>query len=113
MPYIHTKTNVKVTKPTADALKAACGEAITLIPGKTEAWLMVEVEGEKAMYFAGSDAPCAYIEVKLFGKASDAVYERLTAKLCEVAAKHLSVSPDRVYVKYEEVEHWGWNGSNF
>lgn len=113
MPYIHAKTNVKITKPIADALKAACGEAITLIPGKTETWLMVEVEGEKAMYFAGSDAPCAYVEVKLLGKATNAVYDKLTEKLCEVMAKTLSVPCDRVYVKYEEVEHWGWNGANF
>ncbi len=113
MPYIHAKTNVKVTKPTAEKIKAACGEAIALIPGKTETWLMVEVEGEKAMYFAGNDAPCAYVEVKILGKTSDAVYDKLTEKICAVMSENLPVAADRVYVKYEEVAHWGWNGSNF
>ena len=113
MPLISVHTNVKVEKKTADTVKAACGSAITLLPGKTEDWLMVEIEGDKALYFKGSDAPCAFAEVKIFGKSTAAAYDNLTSALCDVLSKALSVPGDRIYVKYEEISHWGWNGSNF
>ena len=113
MPFISVHTNVKTEKKTADAVKAACGSAITLLPGKTEDWLMVEVEGEKALYFKGSDEPCAIAEVKIFGKASASAYDNLTKALCEILSKALNVPGSRIYVKYEEVSHWGWNGGNF
>jgi len=37
----------------------------------------------------------------------------MTADVCTLLAKETGISPDRIYVKYEEVFHWGWNGSNF
>ncbi len=113
MPLIHVKTNQTVTKPTAEAIKTACGSAITLLSGKTEAWLMVEVEGERMLYFKGSDAPCALASVDIFGQASHADYDKLTAELTGVLAERLSVPADRVYIKYQETDHWGWNGTNF
>ena len=58
MPFIRTATNRPVSKSTADEIAAACGKAIPLIKGKTEDWLMVSIDGDKALYFKGSDAPC-------------------------------------------------------
>ena len=113
MPLIHTVTNQPVSKEQAAHLKEACARAITLIPGKSERWLMISIEDEKTLYFAGSDAPCALAEVQIYGTAADEVLDRLTAALTEILAKELSVSPDRIYVKYEFVSHWGWNGANF
>ena len=113
MPFIHTMTNVSVSEQAAAAIKAAMGKAITLLPGKTEDWLMVAVSGDNTMFFKGSDAPCAIAEVKIYGKSSAAAYDRLTGALTEILAKELSVTADRIYVKYEEVSVWGWNGSNF
>lgn len=111
MPFIEVKTNQTITDKTA--LKSALGEAITAIPGKSEAWLMVELEGEKDMYFKGSDAPCAMFEIAIFGKASDEAYDDLTKRICEISEKLLDVSADRTYVKYSEIEHWGFNNFNF
>ena len=53
------------------------------------------------------------LEVKIFGSASDDAYDRLTAALTEIMTEELQIPADHVYVKYEEVEHWGWNGENF
>lgn len=113
MPFIRTTTNVSVTKETADRVKVACGQAITLIRGKTEDWLMVEVSGDTTLYFKGSDAPCAFAEVQLLGKASDGEYDDMTAALTKELTALLGIPADRIYVRYEEVAHWGWNGANF
>ena len=113
MPFIQTKTNVSVSKEQEISLKAAFGKAIELIPGKSERWLMLSFSDNERMWFVGDDAPLAYLSVKLFGAASDGAYDALTAKLTEIVSAELDIPSSRIYVKYEEIDHWGWNGSNF
>lgn len=111
MPFIEVKTNQTIADKAA--LKSALGEAITAIPGKSEAWLMVELEDKKDMYFKGSDEPCAMFEIAVFGKAGNDAYDDLTNRICDISEKLLGVAADRTYVKYSEIEHWGFNRFNF
>lgn len=114
MPYISTKTTVSIDEAKEKILKEKLGKAIELLPGKTEAWLMLSFEDNVKMYFKGDNSkPCAYVEVNIFGKASDAAYDAMTAAVCDIYNKELGIPTDRIYVKYEECDHWGWNGSNF
>ena len=113
MPYIETKTNVKISKDKELALKSSLAEAIAIIPGKTEKWLMLSFQDELPMYFAGSDAPCAMLEVKIFGRFSDSDADKVTSAICSTVEKVLAIPADRIYIKYEETSKWGWNGSNF
>ena len=113
MPNIHLQTNISLSETTKDELKSALGKAIETFPGKTERWLMVELEGNKTMYFQGSDAPCALCSVELLGSASDATYDKMTAVMTDLLSEKLGVAPDRIYTKYTEYTHWGWNGNNF
>lgn len=114
MPYIGTKTTLCISKEKEEVLKAKLGKAIEAIPGKTEAWLMCEFEDNCRLWFRGDNsAPSAYVEVKLLGSAEAEYYSRLTGIICDILAEELSIPKDRTYVKYEECQHWGWNGSNF
>ena len=113
MPFIHVKTTQPVSAETERTLKEALGAAIELIPGKTERWLMVQVEDNARMWFCGSNEPCAYAAVDVLGSASDEAYLNLTKRLTEILAQQLGVAPDRVYIPYSERSHWGWNGVNF
>ena len=45
MPFISTKTNVNVSKEKEVELKERLGQAISIIPGKSENWLMLAIEG--------------------------------------------------------------------
>lgn len=113
MPFIETKTNVKITEEKEKRIKELLGEAISIIPGKSERWLMLNFKDNQRMYFAGESSPVCYAEVNLFGKASGEALEALTKRLCEIYESELGVSPGNTYVKYEEVDNWGWNGGNF
>ena len=62
---------------------------------------------------AGSDAPAAIAEVSVYGGADGEDYRQLTGRVCDILDSVLDIPADRVYVKYAETEHWGWNGSNF
>lgn len=44
MPFINSKVTVKMTDSQKEAVKKRLGEAITLIPGKSENWLMAGFE---------------------------------------------------------------------
>ncbi len=113
MPYISTKTTVTLNQEKKDAIKTKLGKAIELIPGKSESWLMLAFEDNCSMYFKGSkENPLAFVEVKLYGKASSDAYRKLTKAITDIISEELSIRPDCIYVKYEEVATWGWNGNN-
>lgn len=114
MPYIVAKVNVKISKEKEEALKKRLGQAIALIPGKSENYLMLSFEDGCKLYFGGkNNIGIAFVEVKLFGKAGNSVYDSMTAEITKIINEELGISPSAIYVKYEEVAHWGWNGSNF
>ena len=37
----------------------------------------------------------------------------MTGEICKIFNEELGIEPNRIYVKYEEVANWGWNGENF
>lgn len=113
MPFINSKVSVKMTEQEKDTIKTKLGQALSTL-GKSEAWLMVGFEDEYCLYFKGQKAPkIAMVEVSLFGKAGAAAYDQFTSQVCTIFGEVLGIPADQIYVKYEEVSHWGWNGSNF
>ena len=113
MPNMHFYTNLTVAPEAKTEIKQAFADAIALIPGKSEKWLMVIIEDNRSMYLGGSDAPCGLVSVELLGSADGAVYEKVTAEVTSRLTKLLPLSPDRIYTKYSEYRHWGYNGEHF
>lgn len=114
MPFINAKISKTITKEQETQIKTMFGEAITTIPGESENWLMVGLEPEYTLYFRGDNTePMAFVEVSVFGGENKVAFEKLTEKICDIFQQVLSIASDHVYVKYEAVPNWGWNGSNF
>ena len=114
MPYIETTASVAISGRKEQAIKERMGQAIELIPGKSEGWLMLSFHDNVPMYFKGtSDEPCAICQVKLFGSAGVEDYARLTEALTDILREELEIAPDRIYITYQEIATWGWNGGNF
>ena len=62
---------------------------------------------------SSTDAPCAICQVKLFGgSATEEDYAALTEALTDILREELDIDSDRIYVTYEEIGFWGWNGGN-
>ncbi len=113
MPYINTTTNIDITKEQEEIIKARYAKAVSII-GKSEAYLMLGFNSEVSMYFAGkSNSPLAFVEVKFLGSSTSDKLSALTGEICKILSEELNIAPDKIYVKYEPVEHWGWNGANF
>ncbi len=113
MPFIKVITNQSLGLETQAQMRKDLGQAIRLIPGKSETWLMVEIEESKNLSFQGSTKPCAMVEIKLYGKSSKANYDNLTSKVTEIVSSHADVDENRIYVEYEETPYWGMGGYNF
>ena len=106
------KTNISISKEKEEAIKSKLGKAISIL-GKSEAWLMVNFEDNCRMYFKGENASSmAFVTVDIYGRASSSSYNALTSEITSIFNEELGIEADKVYVKYSEVENWGWNGSN-
>lgn len=109
MPYIDISTNVNLSAEQSENIKFLCGQAISLIPGKSENYLMVKINDSAKLWFKGDDLPCAMCEVSVFGNASENSCEALTKELCNILEREADVPPDRVYVKFQPIDTWGYN----
>lgn len=112
MPFINISTNVQTDAEKKLALKQRLGSAIEIL-GKSESWLMIEIDDRRSMYFKGDNTPMVFADVSVFGHSTDAQCEQMTREICKIFNEELSVSPDRVYVKYSGSDQWGWNNMNF
>ena len=113
MPFINTKTNQPISPESEKKIKQDLGKAIECLRGKSESWLMVNFEGNQKMWFQGTNDPAAMVQVDIFGAAPDKEYQDLTKQICVILNAELQIPQNRIYVKYSENTHWGWNGSNF
>jgi hypothetical protein len=114
MPFIDSKISVKITEEQENELKTRLGQAISLIPGKSESWLMTGFEDDYHLYFRGDNSePVAYIEVRLFGGPNKAAFQKMTEEITKIYGDVLGIAPDHMYIKYSATPDWGWNGGNF
>ena len=111
MPYIGISTSCTLTEAQKDAIKTALGERISLIPGKTEAKLMVDISDGHTMYFAGEKRKLAFLDVRCYGKTEFEHKKAFTEAAFEIAQKQADLPVDAIYLSYGEYETWGTLGS--
>lgn len=111
MPYIHIKTSKKLSDGQKDALSAGLGQKISLLPGKSEAYLMVDISDGHTMYLSGKKGDLAFAGIEIFGSAKPADQKRLTEAVFNALQEHAGLGAGQVYVTFTEREHWGMHGS--
>ncbi|MCR5740754.1 MAG: hypothetical protein K6G43_13140 [Lachnospiraceae bacterium] len=114
MPFINSKVSVKITPEQETELKTRLGKAISIVPGKSESWLMTGFEDGYHLYFRGDNSqPAAFVEVSVYGGPDSGAFDKLTAEITKIFGDVLGIAADHIYVKYETTTEWGWNGNNF
>ena len=111
MPLINVKTNISdVQAP--DALLKSLSAALATATGKPESYVMTLLNSGVPMTFAGSNEPCAYVEIKSIGALSP---PEMSDQFCELIKGSLGISKDRIYIGFDDVNasDWGWNGRTF
>lgn len=114
MPFINSKISVTITPEQEVELKRRLGEAIAIVPGKSEQWLMCGFEDGYHLYFRGENQdPIAFVEVAVYGDEDPEAFKNLTGEISKIFGEVLGIAADHIYVKYQAVKNWGWNGANF
>ncbi|MGD0958398.1 MAG: phenylpyruvate tautomerase MIF-related protein [Methylomonas sp.] len=114
MPYIKLNTNVEISSQQSQQLLAELSKLAVQQTGKPERYVMVEVNGGKAMLFGGDGSPLAFLECKSIG-LSAAQAKGLAEALTQSLAAALTIRPDRIYIEFRncDAQFWAWNGATF
>lgn len=114
MPFINVKVSEELNSTQIESIKTKLGKAISLIQGKSEAYLMVNIEDNCNLYFKGDNSqPTSFTDVNIFGSTSKSDCEKLTKEICNILSDIIGVPPNRSYVKFLFSDLWGYNGFMF
>ncbi len=114
MPLLNLETNQPIPQHRLSALLAEASALVARQLGKPEAYVMVKLGHNPAMWFAGSGEPLAFLQLKSIGLPESATAD-LSAALCEFMEQALEVPRDRVYIEFVDAPRkmWGYNGTTF
>ena len=114
MPTLKILTNVEIPAVQRKRILEAASSRVADILGKPEGYVMVMLQNNPDMLFAGDDAPLAYLELTSLGLPEDTT-PALSAVLCEFLEEHFGVPRGRTYIKFASPPRhmFGWNGGTF
>ena len=114
MPYLKIQTNLPVSKKAERIVLKTASALVSKLLGKPESYVMIALQPDTSMLFAGSDDPVAFLELKAVGLPVRKT-KVLSEALCTLIEDHLGIVPQRVYVKFINVKKgmWGWQGDTF
>ncbi len=114
MPYMKIDTNISVDDKTLQALLTGVSSKIATFLGKPERYVLIHINPEQTMCFAGSQAPLAYVELKSIALPTEKT-EQLSSALCKFLTDTLNIPAQRVYIEFTNIERamWGWDGKTF
>ena len=111
MPHIIVNTNLTLGKEQKDAFKNEFGKAITILPGKTEQVLMVDISDGHTIYFRGEEPEqVAHVEVRLYGTSSFESKSEFTREVYRILNDILGLKENEATVCFGEYSVWGANG---
>lgn len=113
MPFIEVNVSCGIDAAQEKTMKEELGQAIELLPGMKEAYLMLLFRDNVRLYFRGeNEQKLGFVIVKRFGTIPADASNALTGRISEILEKTLGVLPENVYIQYEEAPYWGCRGKN-
>ncbi|WP_077727983.1 MULTISPECIES: phenylpyruvate tautomerase MIF-related protein [Methylocaldum] len=114
MPYLTIQTNREVSPDQREPLLTAASRLLAKELGKPESYVMVSLNSDVPMLFAGTGEPAAYAELKSIGLPAGQI-KSLSRSICSLLEQRLDIPPARVYIEFTDIKgsQWGWNGGTF
>ena len=114
MPLLTIRTNVPIDAERRGELTKKASALVAGQLGKSERYVMVLLQDDQALIFAGSADPCALLELKSIGLPEDRTAE-ISHALCSLVADETGIAADRVYIEFGNAQRhmWGWNSATF
>ena len=114
MPILKIQTNAAIDHQKRQPLLEKASQRIAAALNKPEQYMMVSLEADRPMMFAGTREPTAFLELKAIGLPTAKTGE-LSRLLSELVESELGVAKQRIYIYFADVPAslWGWNGETF
>jgi phenylpyruvate tautomerase PptA (4-oxalocrotonate tautomerase family) len=114
MPYLKIQTNQSLSPAERQTLLQKASAEVAEQLGKSENYVMVAIEADQDMLFAGSSEPLAYLELKSIGLPEETTAQ-LSASLCQLLSTELGIEQNRIYIEFANAARhlWGWDGATF
>jgi phenylpyruvate tautomerase len=112
MPLLEISTNTKIDNKQNLAEEASKLTAELL--GKPESYVMVKIQPEQALIFAGTNAPAAHVKLKSLGLPENRTTD-FSEKLCSFISSAFNIDSSRIYIEFANPERhmWGWDKRTF
>jgi len=111
MPVLDINTNIKIEDDNALAeLSHLCAEIL----GKPESYVMVHINDQQKLIFAGSNEAAASCSLTSLG-LTDQNTKIYSEKICSYLESKLNIPASRTYIEFKSPERsmFGWNKSTF
>ena len=110
MPLLNISTNNEIKNK--QTLLSKSSQFISSLLNKPENFVMVKLSDSLEMFFAGTNEPSCFIEIKSIGSLEPSKMSKL---ICEFFSNELEISVDRIYIFFQNVDSsmWAWNGKTF
>ena len=114
MPFVQAR----ISKDLSDSEKTALQKELTAIVKdelhKPAGFIMVGIEAGYNLWLGENRLENgAMISVQQFGSANRDAYNAITQRICDCLKKNLGTPSDKVYVTFQSINEWGWNGQLF
>ena len=112
MPLLEIFTNTVVDNEQVIATRAS--KLATEILNKPESYVMVRIQTEQTLLFAGSDEPAALVKLKSLDLPEKNTPE-FSSRICNFINSEFNINSARVYIEFSNPERhmWGWDKRTF
>ncbi len=112
MPYLTVISN-QLLDTDSDQLNLLSKTAAQGL-NKPESYVMVSIQHNPDMLFAGKKDPLAYCELKSLGLQMSQTAE-LSNRLCNCLNRLYGINTNRIYIEFSSTARsmWGWNNKTF
>ena len=110
MPFLNISTNKKIANE--QELLDKSSHLISSILNKPENFVMVKLTDSLQMYFAGTNQPCCFIEIKSIGSLNPS---KISKPICEFFSIEFQIPKERIFIFFQDVDSnmWAWNNQTF
>jgi len=111
MPYLNIKTSQKIKK---NNVISDISSFMAGLLNKPEGVMMVSLEDEVAMLFAGQNGPAAFVQLKSIGMTGQQCKD-IAPEMNRFFASVLEVPDDRIYIDMHDIDRqmFAFKGNTF
>lgn len=111
MPYIAFNTSKNLSEQEKIGVKSMLGKSISLLSGKQESKLMIDLSDNRTMYFGGEKKEnLVFIDVRLYQMISIDDRKNFTEAVFKGINEICKIKNDEIFLNFIQLETWGTNG---